>query len=447
MIPESPPQVQPEVISVTGKKTSRVISGPLLLGLASIVLLSNCSMVNRLTDHSKGDRAFIAYWPPPEGDKRLTLAVKDNIDMKGLVTSAGSEHLLKNNRPARKDAACLAIARQRGVLIVGKANLSEFAVAPSGINEFFGTPENPRDGWRKYLPGGSSSGSAVAVASGRADVAFGTDTAGSVRVPAACCGVVGLKTTFGLISTEGVHPIEPKHLDTVGPLGKDIARTVQGMDLLQSGFFSRYASATAAKPTGAHIRIGRLVVPGTDPEIDRAIDAALVAAGFKVVRLDDNFRAKWEMAKDDGNTVAAAGAWISDKQFQGEFGISTRTKSALLAGQIAYNTNYQAALSRQRAWKRTLERVFTKVDFIALPTIQTKVPVIPPDLKIGLVEAVILNMQNTVPANYGGIPALAMPVPLDDSDREVTSLQLMGPPRSEAELLNAGRLVEAAVKR
>ena len=137
----------------------------------------------------------------------------------------------------------LAIARQRYVQIVGKANLSEFAVAPSGFNEYFGTPASPLSSSRKLLPGGSSCGSAVAVASGMADVAFGTDTAGSIRVPAAWCGVVGLKTTHGLVPIDGVFPIEPEHLDTVGPMGKDIAHTVQGMDLLQDGFAALYAAA------------------------------------------------------------------------------------------------------------------------------------------------------------------------------------------------------------
>src|SRR5208282_4716619 len=123
------------------------------------------------------------------------------------------EFLVRNSPPAATDADCLAIARKRNVRIVGKTNLSEFAVAPSGLNDYFGTPKNPFDKGHKLIPGGSSSGSAVAVATGSADVAFGTDTAGSIRVPAACCGIVGLKTTFGLISTKGVFPVEPKHLD------------------------------------------------------------------------------------------------------------------------------------------------------------------------------------------------------------------------------------------
>src|SRR5258705_5866918 len=255
-----------------------------LLGLASIALLSGCSLLPSLhPPRLSGNRAFIAYWPPAENSKQLKLAVKDNIDVQGVVTTAGSELLAKTHAPAEKDASCLAIARQRNVLIVGKANMSEFAVAPSGFNEYFGTPASPLNIWRTLLPGGSSCGSAVAVASGMADVAFGTDTAGSIRVPAAWCGVVGLKTTHGLVPIDGVFPIEPEHLDTVGPMGKDIAHTVQGMDLLQDGFAALYAAAVAAKPSAQEIRIGRLTLKGTDREVDQAVDEALAKTGFQVV--------------------------------------------------------------------------------------------------------------------------------------------------------------------
>src|SRR5205807_2186805 len=149
------------------------------------------------------------------------------------------------------------------------------------------------------------SGNAVALASDMADVAFGTDTAGSIRVPAACCGVVGLKTTYGLIPVQGVYPVEPRHLDTVGPMAKDIAHTVQGMELLQDGFAARFAAAKAAKSTGGSITVGRLRLKGTDPRIDQAIDDALAKTGFKVIQLDDTFRGKWEEAKKDGTIVAA----------------------------------------------------------------------------------------------------------------------------------------------
>src|SRR3954467_6675723 len=317
--------------------------------VAAVVLvsmLSGCSAVPLFTHHLPGDRAFIKRFPAESNGGRLRLAIKDNIDMQGVITTAGSNFFASTHKPATADAACLAIARRRNVQVVGKTNMTEFAVAPSGMNEYYGTPRNPLR--RILIPGGSSSGSAVALANGEADVAFGTDTAGSIRVPAACCGVVGLKTTFGLISIKGIYPLEPKHLDVVGPMGKDIARTVEGMDLLQEGFSGRYAAAKAAKPSGRNIRVGRLKLQGTDPEVDKAIDDALAKAGFQVVQLDDQFRQKWDAAKTDGNTVAAGGTWLSNQGFQLAPGVSARTKAIITVGQATYNTTYGGAVKRQR---------------------------------------------------------------------------------------------------
>ena len=364
------------------------------------------------------------------------------IEITNVVTDGvGGETLLKGWRLGVTGQA------SQGADIVGKTNLTEFAVAPSGMNEYFGTPLNPLR--HSLIPGGSSSGSAVAVASGMADVAFGTDTAGSIRVPAACCGIVGLKTTFGLISIKGIHPVEPQHLDTVGPMGKDIAHTVEGMNLLQEGFSAQYAAARAAKPSGANIRVGRLKLQGTDPEIDAAIDQALAAAGFQIVQLDDQFRQKWDDAKADGTTIAAAGAWISNRGFQLAPAISARTKAIISLGQINYTTKYRGAVARQRAWQQTLSSVFEKVDLIALPTLQKAPPGLPLlNLRIGILDAHLLQIQNTVPVNFAGNPALAMPIPSSHRFRvPVASLQLVGPRLAEAQLLNAGRLVEEAVKK
>jgi amidase len=442
---------------------ARLIYRSVRVVLLSLLLFSGCSAVPRINALLPGNRALIVHWPAKPGSKQLKLAVKDNIDMEGVVTTAGSEHFAKTRPPAKRDAACLAIARQRNVHIVGKANLTEFAVSPSGLNDYFGTPRNPFNFMRGLIPGGSSCGSAVAVASGMADVAFGTDTAGSIRVPAACCGIVGLKTTHGLVSLRGVYPIEPDHLDTVGPMGKDISKTAQGMDLLQSGFASRYAAAQAAKPFATEIRVGRLYLKGTEPKIDAAIDEALAKTGFQVVPLDDAFRSKWGQAKRDGYAVAAAGAWISAKRFAQADGVTARTKDILFIGSINYGLTYRAALARRKEWQETLRKVFAKVDFIALPTLQTTPITIPKVLTAGILEARVVELQNTVPVNLAGnpalaipvplryvklgrSPALAMPLPLYYASVPVTSLQLIGPPLSEAQLLNAGRLVEKAVK-
>jgi amidase len=437
------------------KKCPCFIAQSILTGILLITCFSDCAVLQRRWAGESRDRAFIVYWSPPKESKRLRLAVKDLIDMKGVVTTAGSEYVARTSPPAESDAACLAIARQRNVQIVGKTNLSEFAVAPSGINDFFGTPRSPLSRRSKIVPGGSSSGSAVAVASGMADVAFGTDTAGSVRVPAACCGIVGLKTTFGLVSLQGVFPVEPKHLDTVGPMAKDVAHAVDGMDLLQDGFAARYRRAMAAKPLAKAIRIGRLYVGGTDPRIDKAIDDALARAGFRVVPLDQAFKAKWDQAKKDGDTVAAAGAWISDGKFFDKLtGVSARTKAIMVLGQFDYATSYRNALQRQAGWQQALRQTFKKVDFIALPTLQKLPPRIPLvgrtallEAQIALFEATMLGLQNTVAVNYAGNPALAIPVPLEDKTIPATSLQLVGPRLSEAQLLNAGRLIEASVQR
>lgn len=412
------------------------------LVLASLVLCSGCSFALRPSKLS-GNRAFIDYWPPNPNSQGLRLAVKDNIDMKGVITTAGSEIFSVTHKPAEKDAPCLAIARRRNVQIVGKTNMSEFAASPSGMNEYFGTAVNPLK--RRLIPGGSSSGNAVALASGMADVAFGTDTAGSIRVPAACCGIVGLKTTYGLIPTKGVYPVEA-HLDTVGPMGRDIDHTVQGMELLQDGFGAKYASAKAAKPTARSIRVGRLKLKGTDPKIDQAIDDALAKAGFQVVELDQTLSDQFERANRDGDAVASAGVWMSDGRFQ--ITVTARTQSVIRLGQINYTTSYRGALARRAAWQRTLHKVFEEVDFIALPTLQKMPPELPLlNLRIGILEAQMLQLQNTVAVNFAGNPALALPVPVHGEKAPVTSLQLIGPPLAEAGLLNAGRLVEDAVNK
>src|SRR5690242_3919752 len=200
------------------------------------------------------------------------LAVKDCIDVEGLPTTAGCQAIAEQARPADRDAPVVAAARRAGARIVGKTSLTELCWSASGINPWLGTPPNPLDARR--LPGGSSSGSAVAVAAGEADVALGTDTGGSVRIPAACCGITGLKTTWGRVPLDGVYPLASS-MDTVGPLGANVAAVELGMRLIDPGF----AGASAEVPG----RVGRIrPAPdlGVDPATDAAVDAAL--AGLQV---------------------------------------------------------------------------------------------------------------------------------------------------------------------
>lgn len=415
----------------------------MLSGLVMVLCLSACSSLQKRRDDRARAHAFITYWPPSENSTGLRLAVKDNIDMKGVVTTVGSEYLAKNSPPASQDAKCLELARQQNVQFVGKTNLTEFAVTVSGENTYFGTPRNRFDRKHVVIPGGSSSGSAVAVATGMADVALGSDTGGSVRVPAACSGIYGLKTTFGLVPIDGVFPVSPKHLDTVGPMAKDIPHLVQGMDLLERGFQDRYTRAVAEKPAAGQITLGRLYLDGTDPAIDKAIDEALMARGFKIIKINPTFKAKWKQAEKDGKVVAVADAWFHDQKYKDQNEVGFITKAVLALGKLESKKSYQDALKRKTAWQRDLNQVFKKVDFIAVPTLQNLPPKFPYWGSTIVFEAQVFDMQNTLSVNFAGNPALAVPIPMPRKGRAVpvTSLQLVGPRLSEAALLNAGRLI------
>jgi amidase len=201
------------------------------------------------------------------------VAIKDLIDLAGTPTTAGCRVLAEIAAPAAVDAACMAPLRAADVAIVGKTNLHELACGGTGVNPHYGTPVNPFD--PDCIPGGSSSGNAVALAAGEVDIAIGSDTAGSIRNPSACCGTAGLKTTWGRIPLDGVWPLAPS-LDTLGPMARDVAGVVEGMALLEPGFVAAAASA----PT-----IGRVRIADVDPAIDAAVDTALAATGLEVVEV------------------------------------------------------------------------------------------------------------------------------------------------------------------
>lgn len=368
---------------------------------------------------------FITPMEPGSGDGPR-LAVKDLIDVAGVPTTAGSRAVAEGAAPAVSDAPCMVGARAAGARVVGKANLFELAFGASGVNEWFGTPANPLD--PGLLPGGSSSGSAVAVATGQADVAFGSDTGGSIRVPSAFCGTTGLKTTWGRVPVEGVWPLAVS-LDTVGPMARDVAGVALGMALLEPGF-----APEAAPPR----MVGRLRAPGVDvdPVIDAAVDAALRAAGFEVVELavpgwPDAAAAT--LAILEAEAVTANRHLLDDPARAALLGESVyrrlRIALAITPGQV------RAARQHQPVWQAELRVLFDRVEVLALPTVGFFPP---PVAEAGRWHFTGL----TNPLNLAGFPALAQPVvaagPLP------ASLQLVGPAGAEARLLAAGAVIEAA---
>jgi len=325
--------------------------------------------------------------------------------------------------PAGADAACMAGARAADAVIVGKANLHELALGGTGVNQWFGTPVNPLD--PGLLPGGSSSGSAVAVAEGSADIGYGTDTGGSVRIPAACCGLVGLKTTFGRISLDGVWPLAPS-LDTVGPIAADVAGVTAGMALLEPGF---------AVAVGPAARIGRLrpLPDKTDPRVDAAVDAALRATGLEVVELG---QVEWEQALRQTYVLTTAEAAVVDAELMARpDGISDQVRTLLEFGAAVTGDQQDAIRVYQRGWKAMFAQFLGRVDVIALPTLGF----FPPPLA----EAEQHDFpQLTAPVNLSGLPALALPV--SSEHRLPASVQLIGPANGEDLLLATGALLEAA---
>jgi amidase len=256
--------------------------------------------------------------PPATGsDGLVRVAVKDAIDVAGVVTTAGCAAVRDRAIPAATDAACLAGVRAAGAFVVGKTSLTELCLSPIGDNAVFGTPVNPVAPDR--IPGGSSSGSAVAVASGEADVALGTDTGGSVRIPAACCGIVGLKTTWGRIPTAGVWPLSPS-LDIVGPLARDVPGIVTGMRLIEPGF------TVASRPARL---AGRLRIAGVDPASEDVVDAALDAAEMTVreVRLPG-----WDATWEASDAIILGELWREHHALLDAEGVGAFVNGALHAG-------------------------------------------------------------------------------------------------------------------
>jgi Asp-tRNA(Asn)/Glu-tRNA(Gln) amidotransferase A subunit family amidase len=205
--------------------------------------------------------AFISRSDDEGAGERV--AVKDLVDVRGMVTTAGG--IILPGVPAKEDAPVVRRLREAGCVIVGKTNLHEFAYGVTNVNPHYGTALNPRDPTR--VAGGSSGGSAVAVAAGMCDWAIGSDTGGSIRIPASLCGVAGLKPAYGSIAIDGVFPLS-KSLDTLGPIAPDI-RTAAHAYTLMSG----------EEVSLDDIRAPRLAVPANWV---RDLDAQTEAAWRKV---------------------------------------------------------------------------------------------------------------------------------------------------------------------
>ena len=365
----------------------------------------------------------------------IPIGLKDLIDTAGTKTTCGSA-LFAERIPA-EDAEVVSRLKAAGAVLIGKQNMQEFAWGGTSASSYYGPVRNPWDVAR--IAGGSSGGSAAAVAAGMCFAAIGTDTGGSVREPAAFCGLVGLKPTYGRVSLSGVFPLSPS-LDHVGPL----CRTVTDTALVFKVIADQHRTADGPAPAiNTKPRIGiarRPFFDDLDSEIETAFDVALrdisiLSSEIKEVDLPTTSlaavqgREVYEIhAKDFEATPEKYGRWMQE-----------RLKQAAAIDVVAY-THARQELDRVR---QTIDYVFETVDFVITPT--TPVPPITIEHALGMSPdpAGELWLRNTRPFNAYGVPTMSIPCGFTRVGLPI-GLQIAGPSFSEASLLSFAYAYEQA---
>lgn len=369
----------------------------------------------------------------------VPVSVKDLILTRGLPTTAGSR-AFGTGLPGEADAPIVRRLRSAGAILLGKTNLHEIAMGVTSENEHFGPVRNPWDIER--VAGGSSGGSAAAVAAGLDWGSIGTDTRGSIRIPAACCGVTGLKPTYGLVPTEGVFPLSPS-LDHAGP----IARSVEDSALLLAALVSgarrreRLIAAPRQEPTPLRIGFCPWFFEDIDPPVERLVRAAAAVfreAGHTLVEVEI-----------PGLAEAHAGSGV----ITGAEALAMH-ESTLREHPEGYGPSVQARLARAESFTAVdlvraeqaqaeivtgFTEVFGRVDCLLTPTLPALPPLIGAEgVTIGGRTAHTLNSftRLTSPMNMAGVPALTLPCGLHAG--LPVGLQLAGPWGMEERLLQLG---------
>ncbi len=321
-------------------------------------------------EHSDRLRRSGVVRSPVEG---LPISVKDLFDVGGDVTRAGSK-LLANAAPAPADAAAVARLRAAGAVIVGRTNMVEFAFGTTGLNPHYGTPKNPWDRKTGRVPGGSSSGAAVAQADGMCAMALGSDTRGSIRQPAALCGVTGWKPTQRRVPREGAFPLSYT-LDTVGPLANSVA-CCAAYDAILAG---EPPAPLAAQPVkGLRLLLPRgSLIEDLDAEVGAAFDAALKklsAAGAVITELPvPAFDRQAEYYKHGG--IAGAEAYAIHRRWQDRLAeYDPRIAKRVLLGKDISAADYVDLGLLRAEYMRTVETLAAPYDAMLMPTTPTIAP-------------------------------------------------------------------------
>ncbi|WP_200530542.1 Asp-tRNA(Asn)/Glu-tRNA(Gln) amidotransferase subunit GatA [Halorubrum sp. LN27] len=412
----------------------------------------------------------------PLADK--TVAVKDNISTEGIRTTCGSEMLADYVPPY--SATVVDRLTAAGATVVGKTNMDEFGMGTTTETSAFGPTKNPADPER--VPGGSSGGSAAAVAAGDADVALGSDTGGSVRCPAAFCGVVGIKPTYGLVSRYGLVAYA-NSLEQIGPIAGTVEEAAAALDAIAGDDpndgttrdlsevegadpDASYAAAADGDVDGLTVGVPTELFEGADERVVETVEAAIAdledrgaetteislpsvehaVQAYYVIAMAE---ASSNLARFDGvrygNRAESDGNWNESFAETREEGFGAEVKRRILLGTYAlsagYHDKYYKKAQDARAWvRRDFEEAFADVDVIASPTM----PVLPFELGESLDAPLRMYLAdaNTTPVNLANLPAIS--VPAGEADGLPVGLQLVGPKFDEETVIRAASAVEDA---
>jgi aspartyl-tRNA(Asn)/glutamyl-tRNA(Gln) amidotransferase subunit A len=382
----------------------------------------------------------------------VPISLKDNIHTAGIRTTAGSK-ILRDFIP-KEDAVAVAQLKDAGAVLLGKTNMHEFAYGVTSNNPHFGPVRNPWDLTR--IPGGSSGGSAAAIAAGLCYGSIGTDTGGSIRIPAALCGVVGLKPTWGRISSEGVVPLSPL-LDCTGPL----ARSVHDVAILTAAIYVRVGrepnflnpSTLKANPRKFSLGLPRqMFFDALSPEVRSAFDSALRDLSRLGMKTADISIPLLDETEEAGNLIAWAEAALFHRQ-QGYFPARAAdygddVRSRLETGTKVTAVDFLQALEIQKQLVQQLHLALAEadVDAIVVPTTPIDAPLLNQETsRIGAndypTRALLLRLNR--PANLAGTPSLTVPCGFTRAGLPI-GLQMMGGVSSETILLRIANAFERA---
>jgi aspartyl-tRNA(Asn)/glutamyl-tRNA(Gln) amidotransferase subunit A len=366
----------------------------------------------------------------------IPVALKDLIDVGGVKTTAASA--VFQGRIAQQDAEVVRRLKAAGAVLLGKLNLQECAYGASGIISYYGPVRNPWSPDR--VPGGSSSGSAVAVATGMCFGALGTDTGGSIRQPSAICGTVGLKPTFGRVSCRGVLPLAPS-LDHVGPMTRTVADAALILQVIAGYDPGDTATQDVAVPDfskmlNKHVSSIRIGLPKDffaelEPQVRARVDEAI-----KLLERLTGETKEMVLTIDPDSAIQRAEAYAAHADHIAKHPelYLPETLWRLRSGQTVTASAYIQARRKQDQLKREVAKLFADFDVLVTPTVPVATPLIGqlhPGEQGNLRSAELATLRNTRLFNINGLPAISVPCGFTDVGLPV-GLQIAGPPWGEA---------------